>query len=83
MSGSGAADQGYMRTMFHQPMEKLDSTPIYRPEATFSTGNGAIHFVSDLGFPSLGSNGMSDEDMLATMQALKNPAWWQNMMMPG
>lgn len=83
MSGSGAADQGYMRTMFHQPMEKLDNTPIYRPEATFSTGNGAIHFVSDLGFPSLGSNGMSDEDMLATMQALKNPAWWQNMMMPG
>lgn len=25
----------------------------------------------------------SDEEMLATMQAIKNPTWWSNMMMPG
>jgi hypothetical protein len=69
---------------FNQSAERVDTTPIYRPEATFSTGAGSMHFVSDPGFSSLvGSNGMSDEEMLATMQALKNPAWWQNMMMPG
>jgi hypothetical protein len=28
-------------------------------------------------------NNLTEEEMLATMQALKNPAWWQNMMMPG
>lgn len=27
-------------------------------------------------------SGLTDE-VLATMQAIKNPAWWQNMMMPG
>ncbi|KAL1663029.1 hypothetical protein EV121DRAFT_263811 [Schizophyllum commune] len=29
------------------------------------------------------SAGVPDEDMLATMQALKNPAWWEGMLMPG
>lgn len=82
-SMQGGGDQGFSGNTFNHSVEKVDTTPIYRPEATFSTGAGAIHFVSDPGFPSLGSNGMSDEEMLATMQALKNPAWWQNMMMPG
>lgn len=58
-------------------------TPIYRQEATFAAGTGAIHFGSDIELSGLGSGGVSDEEMLATMQALKNPAWWQNMMMPG
>ncbi|KAG5730335.1 Protein priB [Termitomyces sp. T112] len=61
---------------------KMDTTPIYQPEATFSSATGAIHFGSDVGVSGLGGS-MSDEDMLATMQALKNPAWWENMMMPG
>jgi hypothetical protein len=26
---------------------------------------------------------MSDEEMFAAMQALKNPEWWQNMMILG
>jgi hypothetical protein len=73
-------DQGFSRNTFSH---SVDTTPIYQPEATFSTGTGGMHFVSDLGYSSPGSNGMSDEEMLATMQALKNPAWWQNMMMPG
>lgn len=77
------SDQGFSGNTFNQQAEKLDTTPIYRPEATFSGGAGAIHFVSDPGLPLFGSNGMSDEEMLATMHALKNPAWWQNMMMPG
>jgi hypothetical protein len=76
----GGGDQGFSGNTFSHP---VDTTPIYRPEATFSTGTGGIHFVGDPGYSSPGSNGMSDEEMLATMQALKNPAWWQNMMMPG
>jgi len=74
--------QSYSSGSYNQTVESLDTTPIYRPEATFSAGTGPIHFGNDLGL--LGyENGVSDEEMLATMQALKNPAWWQNMMMPG
>jgi len=76
-------DQGFSGNTFSQSAARVDTTPIYQPEATFSAGTGAIHFVSDVGLSPLGSGGMSDEEMLATMQALKNPAWWQNMMMPG
>ncbi|KAF8907042.1 hypothetical protein CPB84DRAFT_1878586 [Gymnopilus junonius] len=57
-------------------------TPIYMPEATFATSTGQISFGSDYDM-SFGANGFSDEEMLATMQAIKNPSWWQNMMMPG
>ena len=28
-------------------------------------------------------NNLTEEEMLATMQALKNPAWWMSMAMPG
>lgn len=57
-------------------------TPVYREEATFSAGAGQINF-GDMEITPFGSNGVSEEEMLATMQTLKNPAWWQNMMMPG
>ncbi|KAF8063303.1 fungal-specific transcription factor domain-containing protein [Lyophyllum atratum] len=73
--------QGYDTGVFNQAVGKMDTTPIYQPEATFSAGTGTIHFGSELS--AFGSNGVSDEEMLATMQALKNPAWWENMMMPG
>lgn len=57
-------------------------TPIYRPEATFAVGAGQISFESDfeMGY---GGGGFSDGETLATMQAIKNPAWWDTMMMPG
>ncbi|KAG6809261.1 hypothetical protein H0H92_000968 [Tricholoma furcatifolium] len=61
---------------------KADMTPIYEPETTFSAGTGAIHFGTDYGISAFGG-GVSDEEMLATMRALKNPEWWENMMMPG
>ena len=55
---------------------------MYRPEAAYGLGNAPIQFSSD--FEMLGlSAGVPDEDMLATMQALKNPAWWEGMLMPG
>jgi hypothetical protein len=56
--------------------EKAD-TPIYRPEATYA---GPIQFGSEM---DLGTGLPGEEQMLAAMQALKNPAWWDNMMMPG
>lgn len=58
-------------------------TPIYRPEATYNSGTGPIHFGSDMELAVLGNSYSPDEEMLATMQAIKNPSWWQNMMMPG
>lgn len=56
--------------------------PIYEPEATYNVGTGPLDMdAMNIVFDGSGS-GLSDE-VLATMQAIKNPAWWQNMMMPG
>ncbi|KIM44248.1 hypothetical protein M413DRAFT_443269 [Hebeloma cylindrosporum] len=63
-------------------MNQVMDTPIYMPEATFAASTGQIDFGADYEM-SYGGNMFSDEEMLATMQAIKNPAWWQNMMMPG
>ncbi|KAF9074255.1 hypothetical protein BDP27DRAFT_1317542 [Rhodocollybia butyracea] len=57
-------------------------TPTYHPEVTYAAGAGAIQF-GDSNLLGLDGNAVGEEEMLATMQALKNPAWWQNMMMPG
>jgi hypothetical protein len=84
--GQGGHDGGFTHAVFNPTNEKAD-TPIYRPEATYTLGNGPIEFggSADFGSLALGSstNGFSDEEMLATMQALKNPQWWSTMMMPG
>jgi len=56
-------------------------TSIYMPEATFAN-NGANPLGSTFDW-TYGANVFSDEEMLATMQAIKNPTWWSNMMMPG
>lgn len=53
-------------------------TAMYTPEAVGFTNNGASQ-----AFDWTLVNGFSDEEMLATMQAIKNPTWWSNMMMPG
>jgi hypothetical protein len=58
-------------------------TPIYRPEATYNASTGPIHFGSDMELAVMDTAYSPDEEMLATMQAIKNPSWWQNMMMPG
>ncbi|KAJ7472029.1 hypothetical protein FB451DRAFT_313024 [Mycena latifolia] len=80
MPGAGAVlgpehgAQGY-GNVFGQA-DKL-ATPIYRPEATYS---GPIQYGVEM---DLGTGLPDEEQMLAAMQALKNPAWWDNMMMPG
>lgn len=56
-------------------------TSNYIPEPTTAfASNDAIQSAFDWIY---GANGFSDEEMLATMQAIKNPTWWSNMMMPG
>ncbi|KAK0440559.1 hypothetical protein EV421DRAFT_779645 [Armillaria borealis] len=88
---SGYHPAGYQPTQQQQPQ-----TPIYRPEATYAAGAGPIQFGNDLEYYSfeygngavngngvVGSPGSADVDMLASIQALKNPEWWQGMLMPG
>ena len=53
------------------------------PEATFGASTGQIHFGNDLEMAAYSNSGFSEEETLATMQAIRNPAWWQTMMMPG
>lgn len=81
----GGGGLGYDPSGMHsaqQPQQALQ-TPIYRQEATYNSGTGPIHFGSDTELALLGSGYSPDEEMLATMQAIKSPSWWQNMMMPG
>lgn len=61
-------------------------TPVYEPETTYAQGTGPIDvggFLDSGGFGFGDMNATFDEEMLATMRAIKNPAWWDNMMMPG
>ncbi|KAM6499620.1 hypothetical protein JOM56_005128 [Amanita muscaria] len=52
---------------------------VYTPETAIMCDS-----VIDMNNDFLMENGLlSDEELLATMQILKSPAWWQNMMMPG
>jgi hypothetical protein len=74
---------------YGQPMYKPKPEPIYRHEASSVLGTGTIEFSSNsdaeqfyFGLEALSTNPL-DEETLATMQALKNPSFWQNMMMPG
>ncbi|KAF6756613.1 fungal-specific transcription factor domain-containing protein [Ephemerocybe angulata] len=74
--GAGNSAAGFSQSMFQQKMMHQD-TPIYMPEATFTSGTGQISFGT--GFDSE----PGDDETLAPMQALRNPAWWQDLMMPG
>ncbi|KAJ7486494.1 hypothetical protein FB451DRAFT_1337421 [Mycena latifolia] len=78
MPGAGAVlgpehgAQGY-GNVFGQA-DKL-STPIYRPETTYS---GPIQHGVEM---DLGTGLPDEEQMPAAMQALKNPAWWDNQIL--
>jgi hypothetical protein len=79
-----------------QSVFKAKPEPIYRPEASSVLGTGTLDFTAgDTGTGNAASvaedspfeldmdlRGL-DEEMLATMQTLKNPSFWENMMMPG
>lgn len=87
---------GYHPASYQPTQQQQPQTPIYRPEATYAAGAGPIQFGNDLEYYSfeygngavngngvVGSPGAADVDMLASIQALKNPEWWQGMLMPG
>ena len=78
--GGGGGSGGYSIDVTFQQRQMDMDTPIYMPEATFATGAGQISFGT--GFEGYASSGSEDE-MLAPMQALRNPGWWQDLMMPG
>jgi hypothetical protein len=79
-------DGGYSRSVF-SVSDKTE--PIYRPQPTTAFGAETLDFGSGVHTESapfhfnIESPGVTDDETLATMQTLKNPAWWQNMMMPG
>ena len=54
---------------------------------TTTTTTTTTRFSPGLDFLNSGDgmlvNNLTEEEMLATMQALKNPAWWMSMAMPG
>jgi len=93
--GQGFPDQAVVRHASPLSMEStpMESTPIYEAEATYAVGTGPLELTSadaQFGYGELGGTltgyvggGVSEEEMLATMHALKSPVWWENMMMPG
>uniref|UniRef100_A0A0W0G6S0 Xylanolytic transcriptional activator regulatory domain-containing protein n=1 Tax=Moniliophthora roreri TaxID=221103 RepID=A0A0W0G6S0_MONRR len=85
VSSTNTRDHQSSQPAFSQSTFRSDmsTTPIYRPEATYTAGAGAIQFDVDPNLMNFDGNSVSDGEMLATMQALKNPNWWTNMMMPG
>ena len=83
--GGGGASHGPNVAMMDTFVAPL-SEPIYQPEAMYSLGMGPLEVGgTDDGmnfvFDSTGTN--MQDDVLATMQAIRNPAWWNTMMMPG
>ncbi|THU98704.1 hypothetical protein K435DRAFT_660495 [Dendrothele bispora CBS 962.96] len=66
----------------HSLGDKVNTTPIYRPEMSFA-GGGPIQFSSDVTMLNGDGNAGADDGLLAAMHVVNNPAWWQNMMMPG
>jgi hypothetical protein len=58
------------------------STPIYEADATYAVGTGPLELSSGDAMV-LGDAELQDQELLATMQTLKNPLFWEDMMMPG
>ena len=54
------------------------SEPVYEPEAVYTTTAGPMEVIDFSSSP-----GSTDDEMLGALLALKNPSYWQNMMMPG
>ena len=78
----GHHDGGFPHATFNPDINKT-SQPIYQPEPNYTLDDPVVDFDTSADLGSGGTATLSDEEMLATMQALKNPQWWSNMMMPG
>ena len=60
------------------PSQGMDTTTYTSSQPVISDVDA---FLLDFDMADL--TGITEADMLATMQAIKNPAWWSNAMMPG
>ncbi|KAG7085553.1 hypothetical protein E1B28_003110 [Marasmius oreades] len=81
---SGYAAGAYNNGASHTSEAAVTSTPIYRPEITYTAGAGPIQLDMDTAIMDFEGNASSDgSETLAALQALKNPNWWTTMMMPG
>lgn len=81
---AGYQDVGHTRSVAGRDGRPL--TPVYEPETTYAQATGPIDlggFLDSSDFAMSDLNGGFEQEMLATMRAIKNPAWWDNMMMPG
>jgi len=56
----------------------LQNEAVFDSEAAYTTDATPME-VLDFGSPT----GSTDDEMLGALLALKNPSYWQNMMMPG
>jgi hypothetical protein len=81
--GTQTHESGYTQSLYNS--SEKSNTPTYASGPGFVTSTTPVEFDmnGDYGMDFGSGNGLSDEEMLATMQALQNPAWWKDVMMPG
>ena len=77
-SGSGASSSHSSTTQGTNMEQNLVQEPVYETEAAYTTDSGPMEIL-DFSY----SPGSTDDEMLGALIALKNPSYWQNMMMPG
>ncbi|KAF7311314.1 hypothetical protein MKEN_01033100 [Mycena kentingensis (nom. inval.)] len=93
-SGGGYKQQQQQHSQHHQrphappalpPPPSQQPQTQYHPHPPYApiTPQAQPHYSPDAVMMDLGAGLPEEEQMLATMQALKNPAWWDSMMMPG
>jgi len=75
--------QGLEYTSNDIQAQKSLQTLIYGSEVIDNVDAGPIHCDLDMELVLIDTSYSSDEEMPAAMQVIKNPSWWQNMMMPG
>jgi hypothetical protein len=83
--GDDAAGGGYRQAVFDKNnLEQVYPSEPPNPLNTIDFGGllGNDGSAFNFGFEALNSYA-ADEDMLATIQTLKSPTFWQNMMVPG
>ncbi|KIY45806.1 hypothetical protein FISHEDRAFT_48653 [Fistulina hepatica ATCC 64428] len=61
----------------------MGNAPVYHHETSFSAGSTLVPLGGDFDAAMELGNGVSDEEILATMQPLNNPGFWKTMMLPG
>ncbi|KAI0084549.1 hypothetical protein BDY19DRAFT_970897 [Irpex rosettiformis] len=77
-SGSGAGSSHSSTTQGTNMEQNLAPEPVYEVEAAYTTDAGPMEMLDFSPSP-----GSADDEMLGALLALKNPSYWQNMMMPG